>query len=44
MCRFYKVMDALEPADWYQFVALIVGDQMELQLGEGSEQLTARVL
>uniref|UniRef100_A0A8D2D0I9 Protein kinase domain-containing protein n=1 Tax=Sciurus vulgaris TaxID=55149 RepID=A0A8D2D0I9_SCIVU len=32
MCCFYKVMDALEPADWCQFAALIVRDQTELRL------------
>ncbi|KAF7477781.1 interleukin-1 receptor-associated kinase 1 [Marmota monax] len=44
MCRFYKVMDALEPADWCQFAALIVRDQTELRLCERSEQRTASVL
>ncbi|XP_065756592.1 interleukin-1 receptor-associated kinase 1 isoform X3 [Phocoena phocoena] len=44
MCRFYKVMDALEPADWCQFAALIVRDQTELRLCERSGQRTASVL
>nr|KAF6283383.1 interleukin 1 receptor associated kinase 1 [Pipistrellus kuhlii] len=44
MCRFYKVMDALEPSDWCQFAALIVRDQTELRLCERSEQRTASVL
>ncbi|XP_048192330.1 interleukin-1 receptor-associated kinase 1 [Perognathus longimembris pacificus] len=44
MCRFYKVMDALEPADWCQFAALIVRDQTELRLCERSRQRTATVL
>nr|XP_051693454.1 interleukin-1 receptor-associated kinase 1 isoform X2 [Oryctolagus cuniculus] len=44
MCRFYKVMDALEPADWCQFAALIVRDQTELRLCERSAQRTASVL
>ncbi|XP_076418635.1 interleukin-1 receptor-associated kinase 1 isoform X2 [Peromyscus maniculatus bairdii] len=44
MCRFYKVMDALEPADWCQFAALIVRDQTELRLCERAEQRTASVL
>nr|XP_044996765.1 interleukin-1 receptor-associated kinase 1 isoform X2 [Jaculus jaculus] len=44
MCRFYKVMDALEPADWCQFAALIVRDQTELRLHERSSQRTASVL
>ncbi|CAH6779876.1 Irak1 [Phodopus roborovskii] len=44
MCRFYKVMDALEPADWCQFAALIVRDQTELRLCERAEQRTATVL
>ncbi|XP_057574763.1 interleukin-1 receptor-associated kinase 1 isoform X3 [Hippopotamus amphibius kiboko] len=44
MCRFYKVMDALEPADWCQFAALIVCDQTDLRLCERSGQRTARVL
>ncbi|KAF6090670.1 interleukin 1 receptor associated kinase 1 [Phyllostomus discolor] len=44
MCRFYKVMDALEPSDWCQFAALIVRDQTELRLCERSGQRTASVL
>ncbi|XP_040830545.1 interleukin-1 receptor-associated kinase 1 isoform X4 [Ochotona curzoniae] len=44
MCRFYKVMDALEPSDWCQFAALIVRDQTELRLCERSAQRTASVL
>ncbi|XP_004286486.2 interleukin-1 receptor-associated kinase 1 isoform X2 [Orcinus orca] len=44
MCRFYKVMDALEPADWCQFAALIVRDQTELRLCERSGHRTASVL
>ncbi|XP_006877291.1 PREDICTED: interleukin-1 receptor-associated kinase 1 [Chrysochloris asiatica] len=44
MCRFYKVMDALEPADWCQFAALIVRDQTELRLCERSGQRTASAL
>ncbi|XP_011385089.1 interleukin-1 receptor-associated kinase 1-like [Pteropus vampyrus] len=44
MCRFYKVMDALEPGDWCQFAALIVRDQTELRLCERSGQRTASVL
>ncbi|XP_054434137.1 interleukin-1 receptor-associated kinase 1 isoform X2 [Pteronotus mesoamericanus] len=44
MCRFYKVMDALEPSDWCQFAALIVRDQTELRLCERSRQRTASVL
>ncbi|CAO2621272.1 Interleukin-1 receptor-associated kinase 1 [Lemmus lemmus] len=44
MCRFYKVMDALDPADWCQFAALIVRDQTELRLCERGEQRTASVL
>ncbi|KAM6151641.1 interleukin-1 receptor-associated kinase 1 [Rhynchocyon petersi] len=44
MCRFYKVMDALESADWCQFAALIVRDQTELRLCERSGQRTASVL
>ncbi|KAK7807375.1 hypothetical protein U0070_026809 [Myodes glareolus] len=44
MCRFYKVMDALEPADWCQFAALIVHDQTVLRLCECAEQRTASIL
>ncbi|KAG8513854.1 Interleukin-1 receptor-associated kinase 1 [Galemys pyrenaicus] len=44
MYHFYKVMDALEPADWCQFAALIVRDQTELRLCERSGQRTASVL
>nr|XP_031302243.1 LOW QUALITY PROTEIN: interleukin-1 receptor-associated kinase 1 [Camelus dromedarius] len=52
MCRFYKVMDALEPADWCHVrpdaprpaAALIVRDQTELRLCERSGQRTASVL